>query len=160
MQGLFKAHPYFPNCFVSSDGFVKIVHKTGRETIKKGTKNGEGYFLVRVGYKTVSVHRLVVETFIGCIDKKMQVDHVNGNRGDNTLENLRIVTHRDNCLNKETHRKGRLQGVSFCKKTGKYRARICIGNDRIWLGTFDNEQDAHDVYKTELNKLGETICKI
>lgn len=48
--------------------------------------------------KTYNVHRLVAETFLGKIPTNMQVNHINGNKFDNRLENLEIVTPSENSL--------------------------------------------------------------
>lgn len=60
--------------------------------------NGEGYAYV-YGYR---VARLVAETFIGPIPDKLTVDHINRNRWDDRLENLRVVTRSENQMNR-TH---------------------------------------------------------
>lgn len=47
-------------------------------------------------FKTVRVHRIVAENFLGKIGKGMEIDHIDGNRNNNKLSNLRIVTHKEN----------------------------------------------------------------
>ena len=59
-----------------------------------------GYLFVTLSRKGVytkgSIHRLVAEAFIGPIPGKMEVNHLNGVRDDNRVENLEIVTHAEN----------------------------------------------------------------
>ena len=56
--------------------------------------------LKKDGYrKTLKVHRLVWEAFNGEIKEGLEVDHINAVRTDNRLENLRLVTHKDNLNN-------------------------------------------------------------
>lgn len=43
-------------------------------------------------------HRLIYETFVGKIKNGLDIDHINGDRHDNSVTNLRMVTHSENCL--------------------------------------------------------------
>ena len=56
---------------------------------------GKGKTKVRLWRR---VHRLVAEAFIGKIPQGMDVDHISGDRHDNNVKNLRIVTHSENCI--------------------------------------------------------------
>ena len=102
---------------VSSFGRVKSL-KFGKEKILKTTTANKGYeqlSLTKNGKcKTYKVHRLVCESFIPNTENKPCIDHINTIRTDNRVDNLRWVTHTENCNNpiSKTHyskcRKGEL----------------------------------------------------
>jgi hypothetical protein len=62
--------------------------------------NEKGYLKVATKYsKSTKLHRLIWETFVGEIPDGYEIDHINGVRNDNRLENLKCVTHKENCNN-------------------------------------------------------------
>lgn len=65
-----------------------------------GCDNGHGYLRVNINGKLYRVHRLVAEAFTGRpIPEGYEVDHLNRNRKDNALNNIRITTHSQNMRN-------------------------------------------------------------
>ena len=90
----------YPNYEVSSEGEVRNV-RTGKVMKPVITS---GYPRVNVGRENPrTIHRLVALTFIPNPDNKPEVDHIDRNRLNNKLENLRWVTHSENELNKGYH---------------------------------------------------------
>lgn len=74
-----------------------------KNKILRESKSSKGYVLVSLTKNGISryyrVHRLVAESFIGKIASGYEIDHINCVRDDNRVENLRIVTHKENCNN-------------------------------------------------------------
>lgn len=91
----------YENYSISDTGIVTN-EKTGR--ILKPNNNGNGYFQVRLGYKQPNfyIHRLVAEAFIPNPDNLPQIDHINTDKTDNRVTNLRWCTHKQNMNNLQT----------------------------------------------------------
>jgi len=86
---------------------------------------------------------------VNCTDKKLKVDHINGDTMDNRKSNLRICTHIENSWNSakpKGKRTSKYKGVDFMKNEGKYRARIKVNYKEINLGCFLLEDDAAEAY--------------
>lgn len=80
------------------------------------------------------------------------IDHINGDRDDNRIVNLREVTPRQNSQNLKIHRNGKLVGSR--KRAGnKWEAIIRINRKMTYLGCFDTEQEASDRYWQEVARL-------
>jgi HNH endonuclease len=107
--------------------------------------------------KMVYMHRFLWETFNGPIPKGWQIDHINGNKLDNRLENLRVVTPRRQQWNLKGHREGTFSssyvGVSWDRKLQKWQSRITINGRNHGLGMYDSELDAHNAYMAKVAEL-------
>lgn len=116
---------------------------------KVGTCNSEGYlsFHINIGKKRhdYKAHRLAWLYVYGCWPKH-EIDHINHNKLDNRIANLRDVTRSanlHNCRSFKTKVYGCL-GVSFTGK--KWVAKVSIDNKQIYLGTFTTKEAAHAAY--------------
>ena len=76
-----------------------------------------------------------------------EMDHINGVRSDNRVENLRLATRTQNCQNR-TKRAGCLcqsKGVTFNKRMGLFQARIQVCGIPTFIGTYATEQEAEAI---------------
>lgn len=93
---------------VNGRGDVKSL-KFGKERILKSSKSRYGYLIVspcKEGKKkSFRVHRLVWEAFYGKIPDGMEIDHIDGNKLNNSVDNLRCVTSKENKNNPITKKK-------------------------------------------------------
>lgn len=107
----------------------------------KPTVDKDGYLRLNIKNTTVSVHRLVYETFIGEIPDGYEIDHINNIRNDNRLSNLRCVTHTENMNNPISlkNRKGLLKGKVWSGFGEKFKEHYGITRkDNIKL--YDKER--------------------
>lgn len=79
-----------------------------------------------------------------------QIDHKNGIRCDDRIDNLRLATRSQNMGNTNLHRDNRtgLKGVWLDRRRKKYCAQICVDGVKRSLGSYDNPEDAHAAYRT------------
>ena len=108
-----------------------------------GTLNDSGYLLVNVDGNSIRVHKIIWAIHYNEWPK-LEIDHINGIRSDNRIENLRLASHSENAQNsfvRCTSRTG-IKGVRLRDDTGKYHAYIQINKKIIDLGCYDKIKDA------------------
>lgn len=110
----------------------------------------EAFTSVCLGYHTGSIddatfkaHRVAWAIYHGDWPNG-QIDHQNGVRTDNRIENLRLVTPQENMRNRTINRNNTsgICGVSWAKSEEKWKAQIKVGGKIIHLGYFQNIDDA------------------
>jgi hypothetical protein len=112
-----------------------------------------GYKQVRINKKSYLAHRIVFLLHKGYLPKTL--DHINGDRVDNRIENLRPVTINQNQHNRKLNKNNTSghKGVSWCKLTNKWKTSIKLEGKRINLGTFDNLEEAAEVVREAREEL-------
>ena len=81
------------------------------------------------------------------------VDHIDNNPQNNKLENLQIITHRENC-SKDKWRKGKTSvftGVGYVSSKNYYKSTIRFSEDHIFLGGFNIEEEAARIYEIAID---------
>lgn len=107
-----------------------------------------GYRVGNVNYKLCMAHRVIWAIVHGEYPE-YDVDHINGNRGDNRLINLRAATRSQNNCNSGTRKdnKSGYRGVSFHSQYGKWEARIYADKKKYPLGFFETAEEAAEAYR-------------
>jgi len=128
-----------------SDGSVHPSRSWSKRTF--GYKNNKGYLVVAIKRKRFLVHRLIARAFLGVEPKDHQVDHINGDKLNNTPSNLRYVTHSENLRGyQKVNGRSKYRGVYFKKRDNKWCVSVGItrnGNEKkIHIGLFEDEKEA------------------
>lgn len=110
-------------------------------------KKSNGYHEVTINKKKYYAHRLIFMMIYG--RWPVQIDHIDGDRSNNLISNLREATNAQNNRNtgiRSTNKSG-FKGVSYYKSANRYIAKITVNYKGIHLGCFDTAQEAHEAYK-------------
>ena len=138
----------------------KVNQGTNKLTGKAaGSLNDEGYINIKVDGKMYKAHRLTYIYHHGDIPYKMEIDHVNGVKNDNRIENLRLATHGQN----QQHAGMQANNTSGAKGVNqegeKWRARIMVDKVAVHLGRYDSIEEASKAYKEAAKKLHGKFAK-
>ncbi len=109
---------------------------------RAGSLCAKGYLRITLFGKKYAAHRLAWLFVYGDFPED-QIDHIDGNRTNNRISNLRTCTAGENRQNVLCSKN---TGASFDRSRNKWEAKIMIGKKSIRLGRFENPQDAHAAY--------------
>ena len=116
------------------------------DKVKKGKIAGclkkNGYISIRYNEKTYLAHRLIYFYHNEYLPKF--IDHINNNRSDNKIENLRECTIQQNMQNRVKYGNHKYKGVY--KSNKKFKVQIMDNSKLIYLGTYKTEEEAAIVY--------------
>jgi hypothetical protein len=147
----------------SVSNFGNVRNDMKNKILKQSDNNG--YKIVSLNGKFNRVHRLIANAFIDNPTNKPCIDHINNDKSDNRIENLRWVTIKENNFNRSISKKNTSgsKGVYWHKASKKWMAYIRIDNILITLGYFKDKNDAIEVRrKKAIEEFGEFInqCEI
>lgn len=125
--------------------FIWRSHEEPTNVKIAGCVKRDGYWDIKIAKKAYKAHRLVWLWVYGCWPDG-SLDHINGNKTDNRISNLRCVTSRQNMQNLFSHRNGKLVGCRFHKRAQKWEGRIKIAGKHLYLGLFPTELEANEAY--------------
>jgi hypothetical protein len=121
-----------------------------------GCMNSLGYIQVRIKNKTYYAHRLVFLYHHGFLPES--VDHIDGNKSNNRIENLRAASLHQNNYNVKTPQsnKSGVKNVHWNKKNNNWNVTLAANNKSMYFGAFDDlelaslvAQEARNLYHGE-----------
>jgi hypothetical protein len=133
----------FKDYFVDGEKIISM--KFGKYKVLKCIPNAGGYLLVTlcdgIGKpKFKYVHRLIAQAYLSDYSEDLIVDHIDRNKANNDISNLRMVTCAQNLHNTDA------KGYSFHKASGKWIAYIGVKNKLKYIGYFNTEAEARQAY--------------
>lgn len=138
--------PEFPKYSVSDTGLVRN-DRTGR--ILKEAYDLAGYAILTPFNEgtgcTRTVHRLVASAFMPRTDDALVIDHIDRDKRNNHVSNLRWVTKQQNMFNRTKQKRAAFSkhiGVSFDVSRGKWLGRVMLDGKHRFLGRFNTEDEA------------------
>lgn len=132
--------------------WLKRTGKTGPDRTGQiaGSKDFEGYIVIKVNQKIYRAHRLAW-AFVTGKPPSDEIDHIDGNPSNNVWKNLREATSAENLRNRGMHRRNKsgFKGATLIRdpnRKKKYRASIRVDGKSIFLGNYMTAQEAHQAY--------------
>jgi len=103
-----------------------------------------GYNLIKLNRKLFYRHRIIAYCFLelNITDFAECIDHIDGNKVNNCVGNLRRVTRQENSFNNQHN----VKGYSYQKRTKNYKTYIHLNRKMIYLGYFKTEEEAREAY--------------
>ena len=127
-------------------------HKDGRERwkVRVFTLSPKGYPYTMIGSRknkraNYFVHNIITLCYLGEKPLGYQTDHINSIRADNRVENLQYITPQQNNQKRKTIN-GRIVKGYYLTKYGTYEAQITVDCKKIYLGSYDTEEEARQAY--------------
>jgi hypothetical protein len=131
--------------------------KVNRGSAKAGNKAGrekpDGYIQIIIGGVHYYEHRLVFYIHNGRFPK--YIDHINGVKSDNRIENLREATPSENQLNRRVMKNNSSGYKGVYRQKGKWCSRITFKKVRYYLGAYDSPLEAYEAYCS----FGKNLCE-
>jgi hypothetical protein len=120
---------------------LRFGKQTKKWSVCNGTKDKDGYLTMRIDNKFCKCHRIIAHAFkILDLHDSLQIDHIDINKSNNCIKNLRPSTQQQNSFNTNA------KGYCWHKNINKWQSRIMVNGESIHLGYFDKEEDAKQAY--------------
>lgn len=107
--------------------------------------------------KTEMIHQIMAETFLGHIpaSRKFVVDHIDGNKQNNVIDNLQIISARENTSKDKKGFTSVFSGICLDSKSGKMQSAIRLDGKKYYIGKYLSEHEAKEKYEQVLVKYKE-----
>ena len=135
LSDYFYYDPSVPSCLRN-----KVSRSSARKDLPQGTLGNRGYWQIRLLGQRLVQHRIIWELHFGPIPEGMVIDHIDRDKSNNRIENLRCVSQSSNMTNQPQRNSSGYKGVYQNQSSGKYQVRSL--KDRKYLKTVKtiNEQ--------------------
>ncbi len=104
-----------------------------------GTTHSGGYSILSLNNRLYKTSRIIHTMHHGTIPAGLVIDHIDGNKLNNKIGNLRAITQYQNCLNTRN-----VKGYSYNKASDTWHVRLRINGKQVHLGSFNTESEAHE----------------
>ncbi len=149
---------------VSNLGNIRnsVREKPLKSTLDKTT----GYMKVKLFKKnkgsTRTVHKLVAQQFLENPKNLPVIDHIDGNKCNNNVTNLRYCTWSQNHMNvrKKSHGKNKFKGVRYIKKNDRWAANVNKDGKSVYCRWFKTELEAVQAYNENARKFFGEFAKL
>lgn len=107
-----------------------------------------GYISIQFNHIHYQAHRIAWYLHSGDDPGALHIEHVDTNKANNKIDNLRLATARQNMcnMNKRSGTSSQYKGVSFYAQGRKWQAQTTVNRKNIHLGYFTDELEAHRAY--------------
>jgi len=124
-------------------------------------KQRDGYFQGIILGRSYLAHRVIWAVHFGSWPSQ-QIDHINGNRADNRIENLREVSSSENSQNSKKRKDNTsgFKGVSFDTRSGRWQAQIMKQGKSFHLGFYNAPEEASKAYIAASNRLHGEFARV
>jgi hypothetical protein len=148
---------YFP--YVNTNFTNVMISKCGK--VRQNDANCAVYNMIKTRYQMAQLkdnngkwrilylHRMLGETFLPNPNNNRIIDHIDRNRLNNSIDNLRWVSYTENNINRKVQSNNKTGFRGVRKQGNKYIATLCNN----YLGSFDTAELAYQKYLQELNTL-------
>ena len=151
---------YLKNNLYYKDGALywkRFMGGKAKENSRAGSFHRTGYVHIQLKNKVYKEHRLVFAFFNNYCPEFL--DHIDGNRSNNKIENLRPATRGQNNRNSKIPitNTSSIKGVGYWR--GKWRARVDFERKHFFVGYFKTKEDAEVAVKEAREKLHKDFCR-
>jgi len=138
----------------------KVKTKTSSDGDVAGHANWRGYVSIWINGKPHYAHRLAW-AFCNGSWPIGDIDHINEDKSDNKICNLRLAIRSENMFNRGRNKNNTsgMKGVVFCKTTQKWRGQIMVDRKSVNLGRFKTKEEAANAYMRKAQEVRGEFAK-
>jgi len=170
---IWKDIPNYEGCYQASNlGNIRSLDRLDNRGYKrkgrmlKQSIDSARYYTVSLSKqgknKSNNVHVIVATTFMGHERGNghvgLVVDHIDNDNLNNRLDNLQLITQRQNLSKDRRGGSSKYVGVCWFKRAKKWQSSIKYKGKQIHLGRFENELSAHEVYQAALERVNKGLA--